>query len=102
MYFILLSHIHVMYFNVVILHTQDIPKQFNSSFLNPCWYDSPSSADRTLKCLPYYFLAGFAKCGTSDLYHKMGIHPQIRLTKPKEHHWWNTRRFPDLIDSWRK
>ncbi|KAK2142572.1 hypothetical protein LSH36_939g00037 [Paralvinella palmiformis] len=74
----------------------NIPKLFNATFLNPCWYDPPEGAARKLHCLPYFFLAGFPKCATTDLYYKMALHPQIRLAAKKEPHWWTRKRLPDL------
>ena len=44
-----------------------------------------------LYCLPYFFMIGMAKCGTTDLYRRMMEHPQI-VSVPhqlKEAHWWN-------------
>ena len=79
-------------FQSIGLIFQDIPKVFNTSFVNPCWYDTDMGANGALRCLPYFFLAGFPKSGTTDLFYKMGIHPQI-LAGCKEPHWWTRRRF---------
>ena len=34
--------------------------------INPCWYEQPKPK-KGLNCLPYVYLAGVAKCGTTDL-----------------------------------
>ena len=72
----------------------DIPRIFNKSFVNPCWYEPQEGHSRKLKCLPYFFLAGFPKSGTTDLFYKMGMHPEIKLAGIKEQHFWTRRRFP--------
>ena len=46
-----------------------------------------------LLCLPYFYLAGFPKCGTTDLYAHITQHHQIIPTKVKEPHWWTRKRF---------
>jgi N-acetylgalactosamine 4-sulfate 6-O-sulfotransferase len=78
------------------LSFQDIPKDFNSTFLNPCWYEPPTGNKRVLVCLPYYFVAGFTKCGTTDLYYRMALHPQIYLGSVKEPTFWSKRWLEEL------
>lgn len=63
-----------------------IPKTFNSHFKSPCWFH-----DGKLKCLPYFYLIGMPKCGTTDLWDKLVQHPQVQSV-PKEPHWWSKRR----------
>ena len=46
-----------------------------------------------LLCLPYFYLAGFPKCGTTDLYLHMTQHHHIIPTVVKEPHWWTRGRF---------
>jgi N-acetylgalactosamine 4-sulfate 6-O-sulfotransferase len=94
---------------------------YDPKFKNPCWWqneppDEPFSRTRYsikylyaysnpknevsqgdgphLFCLPYFFLLGMAKCGTTDLYRRMMEHPQIAKVPPslKEPHWWNFNR----------
>lgn len=40
-----------------------------------------------LLCLPYFFLLGVAKGGTTALYEMIAAHPQVVRTR-KEPHWW--------------
>lgn len=40
-----------------------------------------------LVCLPYFFLLGVAKGGTTALYEMIAAHPQVVRTR-KEPHWW--------------
>ncbi|XP_064601112.1 carbohydrate sulfotransferase 15-like [Liolophura sinensis] len=46
-----------------------------------------------IRCLPYFFVAGFPKCGTTDLYRRLELHPQIQPPCAKEPHWWSRHRF---------
>ena len=54
-------------------------------------------ADR-LRCLPYFFLAGQPKCGSTDLYRKLMEHPHIAATPVKEPHWWAKNRHGETFD----
>ncbi|KAJ8045876.1 Carbohydrate sulfotransferase 15 [Holothuria leucospilota] len=58
---------------------------------NPCWYDNLSG--KTLLCVPYFFLLGVTKCGTSDVWEKLSFHPQIVRQVDKESHWWTQGRY---------
>ena len=55
--------------------------------------DSVSGAlkEERLRCLPHYFVLGWAKSGTTDLHEKMMAHPYI-LRHEKEPMWFNTFR----------
>ena len=64
---------------------------------NPCYYDE----NNMVRCVPYFFLVGFSKCATSDLYHRITAHPQVVLTK-KETQWFSRKRFPEYIQYRRK
>ncbi|KAL8591614.1 hypothetical protein ACOMHN_030500 [Nucella lapillus] len=62
---------------------------------------SPNSCQRSrnreggLTCLPYYYLAGFPKCGSTDLYLRLTSHPHIARGRGrrKELHWVSRGRF---------
>lgn len=45
------------------------------------------------RCLPYFYIAGQPKCGTTDLFHSLVLHPQIVMPVAKEPHWWARGRF---------
>ncbi|XP_038058148.1 carbohydrate sulfotransferase 15-like [Patiria miniata] len=66
------------------------PSKFLPNIRSPCWTD-PRTEE--LNCLPSFFVAGFPKCGTSDVYAKLYRHPGIVRTKKKEPHWWTRNRF---------
>ncbi|XP_061913807.1 carbohydrate sulfotransferase 15-like [Entelurus aequoreus] len=46
-----------------------------------------------LRCLPYFYIIGQPKCGTTDLFYRMLLHPQGRFNFMKEPHWWTRKRF---------
>ncbi|XP_036402642.1 carbohydrate sulfotransferase 15-like [Megalops cyprinoides] len=46
-----------------------------------------------LRCLPYFYIIGQPKCGTTDLYDRLKLHPDVRFTTMKEPHWWTRKRF---------
>uniref|UniRef100_A0A8C5QZ07 Sulfotransferase n=1 Tax=Leptobrachium leishanense TaxID=445787 RepID=A0A8C5QZ07_9ANUR len=46
-----------------------------------------------LRCLPYFYIIGQPKCGTTDLYDSLLLHPRVRFSAFKEPHWWTRRRF---------
>ena len=96
-----------------------IPATFYAEYKNPCWKPS-AEVDRLVRhvqlhrrngnknitknqavstlCLPYFFLAGFPKCGTTTLHHTVfEQHPDIVKPTYKEPHWW-TRRKTKLSD----
>ena len=47
---------------------------FLESFKNPCWFGAGN-----LSCLPYFYLLGYPKCGTTKLYNLLKIHPHYCL-----------------------
>ena len=58
---------------------------------NPCW--KGKALDReTLYCLPYFFIAGFTKSGTTDLYQILGKHTLISSHGGKEEHYFDRQR----------
>ncbi|PVD24221.1 hypothetical protein C0Q70_14691 [Pomacea canaliculata] len=63
--------------------------EFIPGLKNPCWKD----AKNKLRCLPYFYVAGIPKCGTTDLYHRIREHPDIARGQLKEYHWWDRLRY---------
>ncbi|KAK0142120.1 Carbohydrate sulfotransferase 15 [Merluccius polli] len=45
------------------------------------------------RCLPYFYIIGQPKCGTTDLYDRLRMHPDVRFSISKEPHWWTRKRF---------
>ncbi|XP_063676007.1 carbohydrate sulfotransferase 15-like [Bolinopsis microptera] len=66
-------------------------EEFLKEFKNPCW--KGKALDReTLYCLPYFFIAGFTKSGTTDLHQILGKHPLISSHGDKEEHYFDRQR----------
>lgn len=51
---------------------------------------------KSLYCLPYFFLAGFPKCGTTSLDYIFRQHPQIAGPWIKEPQWWSLTPLGDM------
>lgn len=49
-----------------------------------------------LYCLPYFFIAGFPKSGTTTLHEALQQHPQIARPTSKEPHWWTRIPLEDM------
>lgn len=63
---------------------------FEKEFKNPCWYNN---VDGSLECLPHTYLLGFPKCGSSDLFERLKLHPSIRMPHRKEVRWFTRGEF---------
>ncbi|KAJ8250306.1 hypothetical protein COCON_G00222280 [Conger conger] len=75
-----------------------VPRQFLPNVKNPCWYEEHSgnaTADPYGKSLYGRYSRRFRgpKCGTTDLYDRLRLHPDVRFTTMKEPHWWTRKRF---------
>lgn len=46
-----------------------------------------------MRCLPYFYIIGQPKCGTTDLYDRLRLRPDVKFTTFKEPHWWTRKRF---------
>lgn len=46
-----------------------------------------------LRCLPRFYIIGQPKCGTTDLYDRLRLHPEVQFSAIKEPHWWTRKRF---------
>ncbi|XP_046581263.1 carbohydrate sulfotransferase 15-like [Haliotis rubra] len=86
--------------------------EFLPNFKNPCWRESyippvtcpiapnykrnMTSIPRSkmsLRCLPYFLIIGQPKCGTTDIYRRLNMHPEVTLPGPKESFWMERIRF---------
>ncbi|XP_041476110.1 carbohydrate sulfotransferase 15-like [Lytechinus variegatus] len=66
---------------------EKVPLDFLGNFKNPCWLRNKTE----LNCLPYFYVIGTSKCGTTDIWEKILSHPDV-INVPKEPHWWGPRR----------
>ncbi|KAL8577017.1 hypothetical protein ACOMHN_065621 [Nucella lapillus] len=53
---------------------------------------------RRLRCLPYFYIAGMPKSGSTDLFRKLMLHPDIVKPPMKEPHWWSKNRFGQRLN----
>ena len=106
---------------IVAKFTRLLPKRFLPNFKNPCWYANYSSDLRksgklldmrnvtgeqdmnvtvsegsVLHCLPYVYLLGYAKCGTTTVSRLLYNHPQFAQTV-KEIQWWTKHKSPPRL-----
>ena len=56
------------------------------------------SQSRRLRCLPFFYLAGFSKCGTTDLYEQIMFHPEVFRPFVKEPQYWNWNRWKVIVE----
>ncbi|XP_052782311.1 carbohydrate sulfotransferase 15-like isoform X2 [Mya arenaria] len=71
------------------------PFDFLPNHKNPCWRRIESI--KTLKrCIPYFYLIGCEKCGSSDLWYRLVQHPEIAATDKENFHWISKTRFHGL------
>ncbi|KAK7102837.1 hypothetical protein V1264_021003 [Littorina saxatilis] len=71
------------------------PKDYIPESKNPCWYEDPARK-KGFRCIPYFYIAGVAKCGTTDLYRRLRLHPDIMKGTMKEYHFWDRERFGNV------
>ncbi|XP_041377424.1 carbohydrate sulfotransferase 15-like [Gigantopelta aegis] len=71
--------------------TYEEPINFLPNFRNPCWQHRKNKT--AIRCLPYFYLAGFPKCGTTDLYERIFLHPGTAAGTIKENYWMIKARF---------
>ncbi|KAK3589428.1 hypothetical protein CHS0354_020756 [Potamilus streckersoni] len=61
------------------------------------------SSSYRLRCLPYFYIIGQPKCGSTDLFWRISRHPDVVTPPIKELHWWSRGRqgrrvgYSDLI-----
>lgn len=71
-----------------------IPETFIPNIKNPCFFYRGTSPPG-LRCLPYFYLIGMQKCGSTDLWEKINAHHEIQRIE-KEPHWWARYRVREL------
>ncbi|XP_078698860.1 carbohydrate sulfotransferase 15-like isoform X2 [Branchiostoma floridae x Branchiostoma belcheri] len=84
-----------------------LPREFLPNYKNPCWFDKSvestsdkgnKTGDFLLRCLPYVYIIGQPKCGTTDLYSRLIKHPDVVRGHGKEPHWWTRGRFKRQVE----
>ena len=69
-----------------IFQHSDTPK-YLQNFKNPCWFQGKNTS---FKCIPYFYLLGVAKCGTTRIYYELIRHPDIVAPNKKDIFFWNS------------
>ncbi|XP_071486330.1 carbohydrate sulfotransferase 15-like [Diadema antillarum] len=72
----------------------EIPQTFLPMYKNPCFIYR-GAYPPGLRCLPYFYLIGMQKCGSTDMWEKINEHDEVQRTE-KEPHWWARYRVRDL------
>ena len=67
----------------------DLPNKFSPTKKNPCW----ESSEGLMKCLPYVYILGQPKCGTSDLFTRLLLHVDVVGPLRKEVRWFTRGEF---------
>lgn len=62
---------------------------------NPCWQDGDKIA-----CLPYFFIIGEMKCGTTTLYKWLAQHPLVRPPRNKEVRYLHQPKYRRYTGTW--
>jgi N-acetylgalactosamine 4-sulfate 6-O-sulfotransferase len=53
---------------------------------------SGSTETWRIRCLPYFYLIGMPRCGSTDLTYSIGFHPYVIQSRLKEFKYWNRAR----------
>lgn len=69
---------------------KEIPRKgFDPRYKNPCWV----TEDNSLECLPYAYILGQPKCGSSDLFNRITKHQSVAMPSRKEIRWFTRGEF---------
>jgi hypothetical protein len=60
-------------------------------YTSPCYRNATT---QRLQCLPLYQILGVSKCGTTDIYARLGLHPDFYDSRNKGPHWWDECNYP--------
>ncbi|XP_060563150.1 uncharacterized protein LOC132722643, partial [Ruditapes philippinarum] len=66
------------------------PIKFDQRYKNPCFIgdvNNPLFQDGRLHCLPYFYIIGVKKSGTSDFFNRIAAHPEFQTPSFKEAQW---------------
>jgi hypothetical protein len=51
----------------------------------------------SFRCVPYFFIIGMPKSGTTDIWHGLSLHPGVTVKHDKEPMFFNRRRYHWII-----
>ncbi|XP_063435826.1 carbohydrate sulfotransferase 15-like [Mytilus trossulus] len=78
------------------------PFRFFKNYKNPCFYRNVTylggkelkTPTLAIRCLPYFFIVGMPKSGTTDVWHGLEQHPGVAIRHGKEPMYFTRRRYP--------
>ncbi|XP_071171896.1 carbohydrate sulfotransferase 15-like [Mytilus edulis] len=78
------------------------PFMFFKNYKNPCFYRNVTYLGGkelkmpmlAIRCLPYFFIIGMPKSGTTDVWHGLEQHPGVAIKHGKEPMYFTRRRYP--------
>lgn len=73
------------------------PFNFLPNYKNPCWKTNRPTVP--ISCLPYFYLVGAPKAGTTDVFARLHAHPEFATPYVKEPHWLTRGRFHPVSSS---
>lgn len=78
-------------------YLQNVRSFWTEGYKNPCFRNQQKHfkdhSPELLQCVPYFFVIGFPKCGTTDLFDRLSHHPEFLKPAFKEIHWISRYRF---------
>ena len=77
---------------------QKLPLSSDLELLKHVYAETEGEPVKTLQCLPYFYLVGFSKCGTTALMSYIRQHPEYIHPCKKEPHWWSFYKIFDEKD----
>ncbi|GFN93199.1 carbohydrate sulfotransferase 15 [Plakobranchus ocellatus] len=66
------------------------PFPYLQNYKNPCWLPKDSAR---VKCVPYFYLIGAPKAGSTDVFWRIKGHPHVTSGRAKEVRWFDRLRF---------
>ena len=72
-----------------------VPPSFLPGYKNPCWAAPSGGGVAAVRCLPYFHIIGVSKCGTTDLYRRLALHPHVAPSRNKGPHFWDEKHSAD-------
>lgn len=76
------------------------PFRYLANYKNPCWKEPRAGHVPTIRCVPYFYLVGAPKAGTTDLYRRLTRHPEVVMPRSKETRWFDRYRFNGQSPVW--
>nr|XP_054755306.1 carbohydrate sulfotransferase 15-like [Lytechinus pictus] len=83
---------------------ENLPNEFLPGYKGPCFMIKKGDRE-VLRCLPHFYVIGVTKCGTTEMWAKLRLHPQVSVSGVvKESDWWSCKRtrsvpFSTYLDS---